>query len=190
MKRCVLALGLVLLATPSVFSSERTVLARVTVYWASGGAGSDNWTRHHRAATSIRLRAGHCAVDPRRIPYGSKVVIAETTCVAVDTGKHVVSRKAARVAGRTPQERNALVVDRFFETKSQALAWAGAHPHFMMVRVLSPNDPADQGAMPRTVAAASARPKLLRENSEAAGFAQTGALASHARFIRPASYLP
>ena len=87
----------------------------------------------------MRLRVGHCAVDPRRIPYGSKVVFVDGVFTAVDTGGAVISRKAARRAGRTPAERNALVVDRFFETKRQALSWANAHPAFMTVQVIPPN---------------------------------------------------
>jgi hypothetical protein len=50
----------------------------------------------------------------------------------------VVSRKAARRSGYNAAERNAVVVDRYFETKSQAVAWEKSHPHFMEVRVLSP----------------------------------------------------
>lgn len=116
------------------------MLARVTVYWASGGGGSDHWTRKHVAASGARLRTGHCAVDPRRIPYGSKVRIDGDTLVAVDTGGHVKSRRAARRTGRTAAERNAIVIDRFFETKGQALAWAKHHPHFMTVQVDSANE--------------------------------------------------
>lgn len=167
-------MGLVLLATPAAFAREQSMLARVTVYWASGGAGSDSWTRNHQAATRVRLRAGHCAVDPRRIPYGSQVVIAGTACLAVDTGKHVVSRRAARKAGRTPAERDALVVDRFFETKRQALAWAGSHPHFMTVEVVLPNERSAPPSMTRVVApnpsaapltaANSVRPSILRHS--------------------------
>jgi hypothetical protein len=56
-------------------------------------------------------------------------------CMAVDTGPDVVKRKAARSLGRTTTERNAIVVDRFFDSKQKALTWASAHPHFMMVRV-------------------------------------------------------
>ena len=44
--------------------------------------------------------------------------------MAVDTGPDVVKRKAARSLGRTPAERNAIVVDRFFDTKQRALAWS------------------------------------------------------------------
>jgi hypothetical protein len=59
--------------------------------------------------------------------------------VAVDTGSAVVSRKAARRGGRTAYEKNAIVVDRFFETKRQALSWARQNPGFMTVRVVPPS---------------------------------------------------
>jgi hypothetical protein len=138
MKTFVIAVGLILLGGRAVPAREQSVLARVTVYWASGGRGSDHWTRQHRCATGARLRAGHCAVDPRRIPYGSTVTLPDATLLAVDTGSAVVSRKAARRAGRTVVERSALVVDRFFETKGQALRWANLNPYFMLVRVSPP----------------------------------------------------
>ena len=147
MKRCIAATGLAILFVPHASARprvtpeqrEQSLLARVTVYWASGGHGSDSYTRRHQCSTGVRLRVGHCAVDPRRIPYGSKVVLVDGVFTAVDTGGAVISRKAARRAGRTPAERNALVVDRFFETKRQALSWANAHPAFMTVQVIPPN---------------------------------------------------
>jgi hypothetical protein len=58
--------------------------------------------------------------------------------VAVDTGPDVINCKAARSCGRNAAERNALVIDRFFDTKQKALAWAKTHPHFMTVRILTP----------------------------------------------------
>src|SRR6186713_302732 len=92
----------------------QTLLARVTVYWASGGKGSDRYTRKHKCATGLRLKAGHCAVDPAKIPYGSNVILPDgTSLAAVDTGTAVKNRKAARVLGRTPTEKNAVVIDRF-----------------------------------------------------------------------------
>lgn len=139
MKRFLTAFIFMLLVAPAGFAREQSVLARVTVYWASGGGGSDHWTRRHLCATGARLRAGHCAVDPRRIPYGSKVTLPDATLLAVDTGSAVRSRKAARRSGRTALERNALVVDRFFETKQQALGWARRNPYFMLVRVSPPD---------------------------------------------------
>jgi len=138
MKRFLIAFVFVLLLTPAGFAREQSVLARVTVYWASGGRGSDRWTRRHICSTGVRLAAGHCAVDPRRIPYGSKVILPDATLLAVDTGSAVISRKAARHSGRTALERGALVIDRFFETKQQALSWAERNPYFMFVRVSPP----------------------------------------------------
>jgi 3D (Asp-Asp-Asp) domain-containing protein len=139
MKRFLIVWGLAVLLSPVASAREQSVLARVTVYWASGGGGSDHWTRRHICSTGARLRAGHCAVDPRRIPYGSRVTLPDATLLAVDTGSAVRSRKAARRSGRTAIERNALVIDRFFETKQQALGWARRNPYFMHVRVSPPD---------------------------------------------------
>jgi hypothetical protein len=44
---------------------------------------------------------------------------------------------------RTAAERNAIVIDRFFETKQKALAWVKANPHFMLVQVCTPDAEAD-----------------------------------------------
>jgi hypothetical protein len=75
----------------------------------------------------------------RKIPYGSKVAFPDATCMAVDSGPDVVNRKAARSCGRNAAERNAIVIDRFFDTKQKALAWAKAHPYFMTVRIATPS---------------------------------------------------
>lgn len=117
---------------PAAFAREEAVLARVTGYWRDEGSGD-------RAAwNGRRLHTGHCAVDPKRIPYGSEVVFPDRPCVAVDTGSAVVSRKAARARGRTTAQRNAIVVDRFFETKRDAVAWSNAHSEFMILQVIPP----------------------------------------------------
>lgn len=139
MKKLVISFLFLLLVVPASQAREQSILARITVYWASGGGGSDYWTRRHVGASGARLRPGHCAVDPRRIPYGSKVTLNDGTLVAVDTGSAVRSRKAARLSGRNANERNALVIDRFFETKQQALSWARQNPYFMFVRVSPPD---------------------------------------------------
>lgn len=121
---------------------DSSLLARVTVYWANGGGGSDRYTRQHKSATGQRLQQGHCAVDPRKIPYGSRVVLPDgTTLNAVDTGTAVRNRKAARKAGRTADERGAIVIDKFFENKRQALMWANSNPPFVNVKVMPPNAP-------------------------------------------------
>jgi 3D (Asp-Asp-Asp) domain-containing protein len=139
MKTTIHAFLFLLLFAPVSHAVEQSVLARVTVYWASGGRGSDRWTRRHVCSTGQRLRVGHCAVDPRRIPYGSKVTLPDGTLLAVDTGSAVRNRKAARRSGRTAFERNALVIDRFFETKQEALNWARRNPYFMFVRISPPD---------------------------------------------------
>ena len=56
---------------------------------------------------------------------------------AVDTGAAVISRKAARLCGRTGSQVKAIVVDRFFETKREAIAWTNAHPQFMTLQIVS-----------------------------------------------------
>ena len=125
-----------LLSLASVaFAREESILARVTSYWA--GEGSEY------ASTGQRLRAGHCAVDPKRIPYGSKIVFPDGVCTAVDTGSAVVNRKAARLCGRTASQLKAIVVDRFFETKREAIAWTSAHSEFMTLQIVPPGSRRD-----------------------------------------------
>jgi len=140
MKRLVLLLLFGVTAGANAFTGDNSLLARVTVYWAQGGHGADQYTRQHKSATGTRLRQGHCAVDPKKIPYGSRVLLPDgTTLSAVDTGTAVRNRKAARRSGRSNYERNAIVIDKFFETKRQALAWANSNPPFVSVKVIPPN---------------------------------------------------
>jgi 3D (Asp-Asp-Asp) domain-containing protein len=119
-----------LIATP-IFAAEDSLLARITVYWRAEG-------QSRACSNGARLRTGHCAVDPKRIPFGSQVLFPDAACVAVDSGPAVVSRKAARMTGRTVLQRNAVVIDRFFESREAALVWERSHPHFMTVRVVPP----------------------------------------------------
>jgi 3D (Asp-Asp-Asp) domain-containing protein len=129
---------ILLLSLASVaLAREESILARVTSYWANEGS--------KYASTGPRLRAGHCAVDPKRIAYGSKVVFPDCICTAVDTGSAVVSRKAARLCGRTASQLKAVVVDRFFETKREAMAWTNAHPHFMTLQIVRRESPQPSG---------------------------------------------
>ena len=133
MKRLITAVGLISLFACQAFAGEHSALARVTVYWPGEGSGAN------AAWNGARLSEGHCAVNPKKIPYGSKVVFHDAECLAVDSGPDVVHRKAARSCGRTVAERNAIVIDRFFDTKQTALSWAKANPDFMMVRVRTPD---------------------------------------------------
>ena len=133
MKWLITAVGFALLLVSQMFASEHSALARVTVYWHGEGSGAN------AAWNGTRLREGHCAVDPKKIPYGSRVVLDDAECVAVDTGPDVVNRRAARACGRSAAERSAIVVDRFFDTKQKALAWAKVNPHFIVVQVRTPD---------------------------------------------------
>ncbi len=117
---------------------EEKMLARVTSYWVGDGESGK------LSSTGHRLRDGHCAVDPKRIPYGSKVVFPDGhSTTAVDTGPDVVNRKAARACGRTSAQKGAIVVDRFFESKREAMAWTNSNPEFMTVQVVKPGPQAD-----------------------------------------------
>lgn len=132
MRYLIVGFGIFVLAIADIQAVDETLLARVTVYWHSEG-------EQQRACwNGTRLRNDHCAVDPARISYGSKVVFEDGVCLAVDTGPAVVNRKAARLTGRTRAQRQALVIDRYFENKGDALKWAASHPAFINVRILPP----------------------------------------------------
>jgi 3D (Asp-Asp-Asp) domain-containing protein len=153
-KRLAITFGfvVVVILTSQVLASEQSVLARVTVYWNSEGAGQ------HACWNGVRLRPGHCAVDPKKISYGSKVIFPDATCLAVDTGPDVVNRKAARRCGHTATERNAIVIDRFFESRQAAQSWMKTHPHFMTVRVVTTEKHSKPDA---TLASANIRPTVV-----------------------------
>ena len=180
MRRLALFLLLASMSAAHGYYRDNSLLARVTVYWARGGRGADKYSRQHKSATGQRLQQGHCAVDPRRIPYGSKVVLPDgSTLHAVDTGSAVRNRKAARKAGRTTTERSAIVIDKFFETKHQALIWANSNPPFVNVKVVPPNAPSvtepnitngqpialTPASKPSTTSPAPAPQKLIAANS-------------------------
>ncbi|HLW35792.1 MAG TPA: hypothetical protein VKS98_09050 [Chthoniobacterales bacterium] len=124
------AFAFIFLSAASLFAREESILARITVYWPGEG-------QLRACSNGVRLRTGHVAVDPKRIPYGSHVIFPDAECVAVDSGPGVVNRTAARACARTAAQREAIVIDRFFESKASALSWAGAHPQYMTVRVQS-----------------------------------------------------
>ena len=128
-----IAFGFAFLAATPVFATDNSLLARITVYWPGEG-------QVRACSNGARLRAGHCAVDPRRIPFGSHVLFPDATCLAVDSGPAVVTRAASRSCGRTAAQRSALVIDRFFDSKEAARSWERAHPHFMTVRILPPGE--------------------------------------------------
>ena len=111
-------------------------LARMTAYWAGEG---DYYTGRCISATGVHLHDGHCAVDPRIIPYGSVVEIAGVgKFLAVDTGSAVISRTAAREGGHTFEERNAIVIDLFFESPSDGEKFAAAASKYASITWWTP----------------------------------------------------
>src|SRR5689334_11968195 len=98
MKKSLLLFCFLAVSGSASFAAERTVLARITGYWPMGSSNARG------CGTGAILRNGHCAVDPKAIPYRSKVIFPDAVCEAVDSGPAVVSRKSARSCGRTKAE--------------------------------------------------------------------------------------
>ncbi len=137
------------LATESAPTAAGGRLARVTAYWAAEG---DYYTERCISATGVRLHDGHCAVDPSIIPYGSVVDIAGVgKFLAVDTGSAVISRTAAREGGHTPAERNALVVDLFFEDRSEGEKFAASAAKYASISWWTPSSTTVQAQAARSL---------------------------------------
>jgi 3D (Asp-Asp-Asp) domain-containing protein len=137
--------------TPTVTTPlPKGALARITAYWTD----EDYYTSQHLSSTGVRLHEGHCAVDPSLIPYGSVIKIPGMgNYVAVDTGSAVKSREAAIGAAKNASERNALVVDLFFENREEAEQFAAHGPTFVAVSWNKPMTAADAPLNPRALPA-------------------------------------
>ncbi len=120
--------------TPLIPSNGKVMTVRVTVYWKSG-KGTDYYTSKGLAATGTRLvNKRSAAVDPKIIPYGSRIILPEAgkELVAVDTGNAVKQRTAAKKLGK-----DVPVVDIYFDCKKEALEFAKNHPLFMKAVVVN-----------------------------------------------------
>ena len=113
----------------------KQLLARITCYWARG-KGADHLSKLHKGCLGVKLAKGACAVDPKKIPFKSKIAVLGMTVTALDTGTDVKNRKAARLSGRTTEEKLAPVIDLFFETKKEADDYDKNHPPFQRVALL------------------------------------------------------
>src|SRR5207244_5786381 len=69
----------ILLFASWAYAAEQPTLVRVTTYWREEG-------QLRAAFNGARLRNGHCAVDPKKIPYGSRILLGREELIAVDTG--------------------------------------------------------------------------------------------------------
>ncbi|NJK91965.1 MAG: hypothetical protein HC904_09150 [Blastochloris sp.] len=110
----------------------KTFTVTLTTYWARG-RGSDYWTRKYTSATGQKLVAGvSVAADPKVIPYGSIIEIEGLgRRVVKDTGSHVIKRVASHRRGVSYP-----VIDLFFESREEALAFARKNPSFAQVKVI------------------------------------------------------
>jgi hypothetical protein len=73
--------------------------------------------------------------------------------IAVDTGSAVISREAAIGSSRNAAQRNALVVDLFFENRKDAEAFAAHGPSYVAVTWNKPLASADSPLNPRALPA-------------------------------------
>jgi 3D (Asp-Asp-Asp) domain-containing protein len=139
-------------------------LARLTAYWTD----EDYWTSQHMSSTGVHLHEGHCAVDPKLIPYGSVVQIPGMgNYVAVDTGSAVISRQAALGSAQNTVQRQALVVDLFFESEKEAQQFAAHMPAFVAVSWTKPLASADAPMDPKALPVTPARPMHIYELASA-----------------------
>ena len=116
----------ILILTSVLFCSNLfadNVIARVTYYW-----GCTNTSTGNKPISGKTI-----AVDPKIIPYGSKIFIPKMgkTFVAHDTGGAVKSRLASRKHGK-----NNIVVDVFCSSKAEAQKYIRKYPMFMPIKII------------------------------------------------------
>ena len=107
---------------------KKEIKVRLTAYWAKG-SDTDSDTAKRRSSTGATLKPNKSvAVDPRIIPYFSKLYIPNLGFrVAHDTGTDVIRKKASH--GTYP------IVDIFFMTEKEAMRFVNNNPKIVKVAV-------------------------------------------------------
>ena len=107
---------------------KKEIKVRLTAYWAKG-SDTDSDTAKRRSSTGATLKPNKSvAVDPRIIPYFSKLYIPNLGFrFAHDTGTDVIRKKASH--GKYP------VVDIFFMTEKEAMRFVNNNPKIVKVAV-------------------------------------------------------
>ena len=107
---------------------KKQIKVRLTAYWAKG-SNTDSWSAKRQSSTGATLKANKSvAVDPKIIPYFSKLYIPNLGFrFAHDTGTAVVKKKASK--GKYP------VVDIFFMTEKEAMRFVNSNPKVVKVAV-------------------------------------------------------
>jgi 3D (Asp-Asp-Asp) domain-containing protein len=109
-------------------TAKKEIKVRLTAYWAKG-SGTDSWSAKRQSSTGATLKPNKSvAVDPRIIPYFSKLYIPNLGFrFAHDTGTDVIRKKASH--GKYP------VVDIFFMTEKEAMRFVNSNPKIVKVAV-------------------------------------------------------
>ena len=107
---------------------KKEIKVRLTAYWARG-SDTDSWSAKRQSSTGATLKPNRSvAVDPRIIPYFSKLYIPNLGFrFAHDTGTDVIRKKASH--GQYP------VVDIFFMTEKEAMKFVNNNPKVVKVAV-------------------------------------------------------
>ena len=107
---------------------KKEIKVRITAYWAKGG-DTDSWSAKRQSSTGATLKPNiSVAVDPRIIPYFSRIYIPNLGFrIAHDTGTAVINKKAS--GGKYP------VIDIFFLNKKDALKFANNNPKIVKVKI-------------------------------------------------------
>lgn len=107
---------------------KKEIKVRLTAYWAKG-SDTDGWSAKRQSSTGATLKPNKSiAVDPRIIPFFSKVYIPNLGMrVAHDTGTDVIRKKAS--GGKYP------VIDIFFMTEKEAMRFVNNNPKIVKVAV-------------------------------------------------------
>jgi len=107
---------------------KKEIKVRLTAYWAKG-SDTDSWSAKRQSSTGATLKPNRSvAVDPKVIPYFSKLYIPNLGFrFAHDTGTDVIRKKASH--GKYP------VVDIFFMTEKEAMRFVNNNPKVVKVAV-------------------------------------------------------
>ena len=107
---------------------KKEIKVRLTAYWAKG-SDTDSWSAKRQSSTGATLKPNRSvAVDPRIIPFFSKVYIPNLGFrVAHDTGTDVIKRKAS--GGKYP------IIDIFFMTEKEAMRFVNNNPKIVKIAV-------------------------------------------------------
>ena len=107
---------------------KKEIKVRLTAYWARG-SDTDSWSAKRQSSTGATLKPNKSvAVDPKIIPYFSKLYIPNLGFrFAHDTGTAVIKKKASK--GKYP------VVDIFFMTEKEAMRFVNTNPKVVKVAI-------------------------------------------------------